>query len=244
MSESLDDLLRRVDSALVDHANADRTTQTVQLLTNLNEQLSPYVDDLGRVAAAFSALDQVGKSAERPDTRTLTVACRKAAELVRQNKSGPQDLPRTLGRIKEVTKQTTVTAQDSWREFIDACMPGLDSLSDLAEMLSQVGADRAEADSLRKSVTVLRTLSRRLPDETGPGQAASTVIAIRAALAALLGDSEAENEEVRLFLEAVARGGAHVRMLTQAVMDWMARTDTVDSFKIVAGRPASEYRYG
>jgi hypothetical protein len=240
MSGTVRELLRRVDRALEDHAQADQTTRSVELLTNLEKQVSPYVEDLGQAVAAFVALDQVHKLTERPETRDLAAACREAAEQVRQNKSGPQDLPRTLRNIHDVVNDATVAARESWREFIDASMPGLDSLNNLAEMLSQMEADRLQVASLQKSVTDLRTLSRRLPDASAPGKATAAVAAIRAALTALLGGSDAENEEVRLFVEAVARGGAPLRALTPAVKEWIRRRGLVNSFKIVAGRPASE----
>lgn len=240
MSGPVGELLRRVDRTLEDHAQADRTTRSVELLTNLEKQVSPYVEDLGPAVAAFVALDQVHRLTERPETHALAAACRDAAEKVRQNKSGPQDLPRTLRNIHDVVNNATATARDAWREFIDASMPGLDSLNNLAEMLSQMGADRLQAASLQKSVTDLRTLSRRLPDASAPGKATAAVAAIREAVTALLGHSDAENEEVRLFVEAVARGGAPPRALTPAVEEWIRRKGLVNSFKIVAGRPASE----
>lgn len=239
MSESVEELLRRVDRALEAHAHADQTTRTVESLTNLDKELWPHIGDLGQAIAAFDALDQVRRPTERPETHSLAVACRKAAELVRQNKSGPQDLHRTLRSITDLLSAATATARDAWRDFIDACMPGLDSLNDLAEMLSQMGADRTQVANLRKGVMDLRALSRRLPDEPAPGRATAAVAAIRAALRVLLGDGDADND-VRHFMEAVARGGAHVRSLTPAVKDWMRRSGLESSFKIVAGRPASE----
>jgi len=240
MSESVDELLRRVDRALEDYAHADQTTRTVESLTNLEKELSPYVDEVSEVITGFGALDQVGWPADRPSTRALAAACRQAAVLVRENKSGPPDLPRTLRGISAVVKAATVTARDAWREFIDASMPGLDSLNNLAEMLSQMGADRLQATKLRQGVTDLRILARRLPDESGPDQVAEAVAVIRAARAALLGDSDAESDEVRHFMDAVARGGAHVRLLTPGVRDWMRRRGIEHSFKFVAGQPASD----
>jgi hypothetical protein len=240
MSAPVGELLCRVDRALEDHAQADRTTRSVELLTNLEKQVSPYIEDLGQAVDAFVALDQVHRLTERPETHVLAAACREAAEQVRQNKSGPQDLPRTLRNIHDVVNNATVAARDAWREFIDASMPGLDSLNNLAEMLSQMGADRLQVASLQKSVTDLRALSRRLPDASAPGRAIAAVTAIRAALTALLGGSDAENEEVRSFVEAVARGGAPLRALSPAVKDWIRHRGLVDSFKIVAGRPADE----
>ena len=41
-------------------------------------------------------------------------------------------------------------------------------------------------------------------------------------------------------METVARGGAPLRALTPAVQEWIRRRGFVNSFKIVAGRPASE----
>jgi hypothetical protein len=239
MSESLDELLRRVDRALEDHAHADRTTRTVESLTNLEKQLSPYIEDLRQTVAAFGALDRVRRPAERPKTLALAAACREAAELVRQSKSQPRDLPRLLRNINDIVNTAKVTARDIWREFIDARIPGLDSLNSLAEMLSQMGADRLQVANLRKGVTDLRALSRRLPDASAPSQASAAVDIIYPALTVLLGDTDTDNE-VRHFVEIVARGGAHVRALTPTVEDWLRHSGLENSFKIVAGRPASE----
>jgi len=91
-------------------------------------------------------------------------------------------------------------------------------------------------------VAGLRALARHLPDESGPAQAAAAVTAIHTALTALLGDSDADadNVEVQRFMEAVSHGGAHLRLLTPRVQDWMRRHGLEDSFRIGAGRPASE----
>jgi hypothetical protein len=239
MSGTVGELLRRVDRALEDHAQADRTTRSVELLTNLEKQLLPYLEDLRQAAAAFDALDQVRSPTERPETRELAAACRKAAGLVRQDKSGPQDLPRTLRHITDIVKTATESARDAWREYVDESMPGLDSLDQLAEMLGHIQADPLQAANLRKGVRDLRTLSRRLPDASAPSRAAAAVDVIYPALTILLGDSDADSD-VRHFMETVARGGAPVRALTPVVKNWMHGSGVENSFKIVAGRPASE----
>jgi hypothetical protein len=244
VSGLVDELLDSVDRALEDYSQADRVTRSVELLTNLEKQVSPYVEDLDRTVAAFGALDQVHRLAERPQTQALAVACREAAEQVRKHKSAPHDLPRTLRNIQEVVNNATVMARDAWREFIDESMPGLDGLNNLAQMLRQMGADQFQVASLQKGITDLRALSRRLPDASSPNKAAAAVDVIYPALTILLGGSGAENEEVseevRFFMETVAQGGAPLRALTPAVKEWIRRMSLENSFKIVAGRPASE----
>ena len=240
MTTPICELLSRVDRALEDHAQADRTTRSVELLTSLEEQVSPCIEHLGQAVDAFFVLDQVDRRTERPETHALAEACREAAKQLRQNKSGPQDLPRTLRSLHDVVNNATAAARDAWREFIEASAPGLGSLNSLAEMLSQMGADRLQVASLQKSVTNLKTLSRQLPDASAPDRAIAAVALIRTALTALLGGSDAENEEVQFFVDAVARGGAPLRALTPAVKDWIRRKGLTNSFKIVAGRPADE----
>jgi hypothetical protein len=237
VSGHVDELLRRVDRALEDHARADQTTRAVESLASLEEQLSPYIEDLGRVVAAFNTLDQIRIMTERPETRSLAAACREAAELVREHQSGPQDVPRTFRDIRKVVNDATTTARDAWREFIATQVPDLDSLDDLARTLSQMKADRLQVDNLRTSVAGLRDISLNLPDESAPTQVTAAVAAIHSALTALLGDSDGGND-VRQFVEAVARGGAHVRAMTPDVKDWMNRSGLEDSFMVVvAARP-------
>ena len=159
--------------------------------------------------------------------------------MVRENKSAPQDLPRTLRLITDAVKTANKTAREAWRESIDARMPGLDSLNNLADTLSQIGAAKPQVANLRTAVSDLQRLSQQLPGKSAPTQAAKAAEDIRAALKALLG-SGTDNDEIRHFVETVARGGAHVRDLTPAVMDWMHDSQIENSFKIVAGKPASE----
>jgi hypothetical protein len=239
VSESVNELLRRVERALEEHAHAEDTTRTVESLTNLEEQLSPHIKNLGQAVDAFDTLDEVSMPAERPDTQFLATACRVAAEVVRRNKSGPQDLPRTLRDINDVVNTAKATAQPVWREFIDGLIPGLDSLNLFTEMLSKMVTDKVQVANLRRGVTDLRALSRRLPDASAPIQATAAVDIIYPAMTVLLGDTDADSD-VRHFLETVARGGAHVRALTQAVKVWMRRRGVEGSFKIVAGQPANE----
>ena len=239
MSRSAAELLHHVGRALTDYARADQVTRTVENLTSLEKQLSPHVEDLGQAVAALDALDRVNQPVERPDTRAAIAACRKTAELVRQNRSAPQDLPRTLRLITDAVKTANTTALDAWRESINARVPGLDSLNKLADTLSQLGAAKLQVANLRTAVSDLQRLSRQLPGNSAPAQAAKAAEDIRAALRALLG-SGTDNDEVRHFVETVARGGAHVRDLTPAVMEWMRGSQIENSFKIIAGKPASE----
>jgi DNA polymerase/3'-5' exonuclease PolX len=131
------------------------------------------------------------------------------------------------------------TARESWRESIDASMPGLDGLAQLANVLSQLGENPAQVEKLRRAATELRALSKELPDQSAPGKATGKITVIKQALASLLGDSR-ESGDVRNFIEMAAGGGAPVTALTPAVMDWMGRKNTTGSFKIVSGRPVSE----
>jgi hypothetical protein len=239
VSGSAAELLRRVDQALTDYARADQVTRTVENLTSLEKQLSPHVEDLGQAVAALDALDRVNQSVERPDTRAAITACRKTAEFVRQNRSAPQDLPRTLRLITDAVKTANTTALEAWQESINARVPGLDSLNKLADTLSQLGAAKPQVANLRTAVSDLQRLSRQLPGKSAPTQAAKAAEDIRAALQVLLG-SGTDNDEVRHFVEAVARGGAHVRDLTPDVMQWMRNSQIEISFKIIAGKPASE----
>jgi hypothetical protein len=240
MSEAADQLLHRVDRALEDYAKADLITRSVTSLTNLENEISPYADKLSQIVSAFEILDRVHKPTDRPDTYALASECRRAAELVLQDKSGPRDLPRTLRQINEVISNTSDVIREAWRDYVDALMPDIDSLSNLADLLGGIRGDRLQSASLKKSLVNLRTVSRRLPDAFSQDQVSTLIVAIRSALTLLLGDGYVDNGEVREFIEAVAGGGAHVRTLSPAVKEWMERTGVEGSFKILAGRPSSE----
>ena len=93
---------------------------------------------------------------------------------------------------------------------------------------------------LRTGVADLKRSPGNCPDHLRPGQTAEAVQAIRAAVTALVG-SGMDDDEVRHFIEAAARGGTHVQALTPAVLEWMRRSGIEKSFKIIAGgRPVTE----
>jgi hypothetical protein len=239
MSGSVDDLMRQVDRALSDHADAERATRRVEILTVLNSDLQSITTRLDQATSAFAALDHVGAPADRPETRSLVIACREAAWQLRREKSGSADLARSLKRVGDVASTASGTARDVWREYVDQCMPGLAGLDGLADVLGQLNADQTQVAALKSGVADLQALSRRVPDESAPRKTAAAVQAVRAAVTALVGDDSAGDDEVRRFIEAAAHGGAHVQALSPAVLDWMRHSGSERSFKIVPGRPVS-----
>jgi hypothetical protein len=239
MTESVAELLQRVEEALGEYEQADQTTRTVESLTRADGEIRPYVEDLERMVDAFDVLTRAGRRPERPDTRGMAVALRATANRVRRSKTVPPDHPRTLREIQRIVSTARETAKDSWRESIDARMPGLDGLSGLATVLSQLREDPRKVESLRRAASDLKALSRQLPDETTAGKVTEKITVINEALTSLLGGSR-EAADVRRFLEMAALGGAPVSALTPAVREWMHRNNTEGSFKIVSGRPAGE----
>jgi hypothetical protein len=239
MSGSVDDLMRKVDRALSDHADAERATRRVEILTGLEGELQSIAAGLDQATSAFAALDEVGAPADRPDTRSLVIACREAAGQLRREKSRPADLTRSLKDVGDVASTASATAKDAWREYVDQRMPGLAGLNSLADTLGQLRADRTQVAALKKGVADLQALTRKVPDSDAPRKAALAVQAVRTALTALVGDDSGGDDEVRHFIEAAAQGGAHVGALSQTVREWMRRSGTEQSFKIVPGRPVS-----
>jgi hypothetical protein len=239
MTESVAELLQRVEQALDEYERADETTRTVELLTRAEMDVSPHVEDLEHMVDAFNVLTHAGRIGIRPDTSALARTLRATAAQVRQKKTLPLDHSKTLREVQRIVDGARLTARENWRESIEASMPGLDGLAPLANVLSQLGENPAQVEKLRREATELRALSKELPDESAPSKVTQKISVIEQALMSLLGDSR-ESGDVRKFIEMAARGGAPVRALTPAVMDWMRRNNTEGSFKIISGRPASE----
>lgn len=239
MTESVAELLHRVEQALDEYERADETTRTVESLTRAEMDVSPHVEDLEHMVDAFDVLAHAGRTGIRPDTSALARTLRATAAQVRQKKMLPLDHSRTLREVQRIVDGARTTARENWRESIDASMPGLDGLAPLANVLSRLGENPDQVEKLRRTAAELRILSKELPDESAPGKVAEKITVIKQTLTSLLGDSR-ESGDVRKFIEMAARGGAPVRALTPAVLDWMQRNNTEGSFKIVSGRPSSE----
>lgn len=239
MTESVAELLQRVEVALGEYERADETTRTVESLTRVEEEVRPHLEDLERVVGAFDVLTRADRTVERPDTHAPALALRAAANKVRRDKTLPQEHPRTLRDILRIVNSARETAREVWRESIDESMPGLDGLSGLATILGQLGADRVQVENLRRAADDLKAIARKVPDEAASGSVSEKIAVIKQTLTSLLGGSS-ESGDVRRFLEMTARGGAPVSALTPTVRDWMRGNNTEGSFKIVSGSPASE----
>jgi DnaJ-domain-containing protein 1 len=240
MSDSVRELLSRVDRALHDYGNAEQTTIRVRELSGLEEDLQTLLGSLRRAAAGFAVLDRINAPADRPEISVQAAGCRTAAQQVRTDRSAPPNLSRALKPVSNVAHDAAETVANAWKGFVDSCMPGLEGLDSLADTLGDVRADRSQVAILKKGVADLRAAARRVPDESAPGQVGEAVDAIQAALTALTGVSDGHDAAVRLFLQGVARGGAHVQALTPTVRDWMRSSGIERSFRIVAGEPASD----
>src|SRR5690242_6965988 len=124
MSESVAELLQRVEQGLDEYERADETTRTVELLTRAEMDVSPHVEDLERLVDAFDVLTHAGRTGIRPDTSALARTLRATAAQVRQKKTLSLDHSKTLREVQRIVDGARATARENWREFVDASMPG------------------------------------------------------------------------------------------------------------------------
>lgn len=129
---------------------------------------------------------------------------------------------------------TTAKAQllDDWKRYAGDRMGNVSELYQLAAALAGVDSVAAKAATLREVLGRLAQNQDKLPN-----QAAFDLLAeADKHLAAL--EEALQPEAVRLFLSAVARGGASLEMLTGDVRSWLKANRAEHSFRITAGPPA------
>jgi hypothetical protein len=233
MSEPAGSLLDRASRVLEAYTDHERTMRTVTQLTELEDDLRPLIGSLRKVVTGFAVLDHVSEPAARPQAPMTAADWRTASAELRATRSLPASQQVRLRPVLEIERGAREDISSRWRSYVHSQMPGLDGLPDLAGILSQVGADPHQVANLRSGVVDLRRLAGQMPDAQAADRVADAVAQIRAALAALVGDSD----EVRQFINDSTGGGAPISALTPVVLEWMHTHGTTRSFKIMAGRP-------
>ena len=236
MSGSAGLLVQRASEVLENYSNYERTMRTVVQLTELESDLGDLTDSMRKIVAGFAVLDQVSGPAARPQAPSTAAAWRATSAELRATHTLPATRQFQLKPVLELIRSAREDVSIRWRAYVHSQMPGLEGLPDLADILSQVGADLHQVDSLRRGVAAMEKLARQMPDQHAADEVVDAVSQMRSALAALVGYSD----EVRRFIDDATGGGAPIRALTPAVREWLHTSGTTKSFKIVAGRPTHD----
>lgn len=239
MSESVVNLLDRLERGLDDYAHHEHTVRAIKSLTNLEKELDLVGQKLGELSVGFAELDYDAADAAKLPVSDLAEVCRAAAGLIRQNRDAPQQHPSVETRASNFANDAEKAIREAWRDLINRTIPGWENLTSLADMLTRAHVDVGQVAALKQEVARVRDLSRRLPGEGSRADLTATAQTLRSAIAVLVGDDQ-DDAEVPRFLRGVAAGGAHVNTLAPGVLAWMRGKGIEGSFKIVLGRPADD----
>lgn len=238
MSEPIAELLDRLDRALGDYVNGERTIRAIKDLTTIATELEPAKTFSG-LSAGFAELDSDAAQTAQVSVGDLASVCRSAADQVRKDRDAPNQYFRIVKSVSALASDAEKAIMQSWRDLIERAMPGWDSLNSLADVLGRAQVDSNQVAGLKRAVVRVRELSRRLPDEGSRAELTAAIRTLRASVTVLIGNDQ-DDGQVQRFLRAAATGGAHVSAVTSDVRAWMREKDIEDSFKIVLGRPTDE----
>lgn len=214
------------DSALrsaVDVAEGQRQISNLQVAA---ASLPELVADFSAIAEAASVVRPLGWDGRSPSPEVRT-SLRQAAETL-DNRPVTTAL-RGLERFRSDVKADLTSF---WRRHA-------------SERLGNVGDLQVLAGTL-KEVEGVAGLSGQLESVLGELARSQDKVPTRRSLE-LLSDAESvlrelqeslQPEAVRVFLSAVARGGAAVGLLSGDVLAWLNSHNAIGSFKIVAGQPS------
>lgn len=133
--------------------------------------------------------------------------------------------------LERLNPEVRLSLIDAWRAVASEGLGDLGELLVLAELLMSVEDVATLALALQRSLQELSTTQRSLPTERSfhlLAEAQKT----RGKL-----EKKLQPDGVRMFLSAIAHGGAPLRLLTAEVLDWLQLHSAMDRFKVVAGPP-------
>lgn len=214
------------DSALrsaVDVAEGQRQISNLQVAA---ASLPELVADFSAIAEAASVVRPLGWDGRSPSPE-VRASLRQAAETLDN-----RPVTTALRGLERFRSDVKADLTDFWRRHA-------------SERLGNVGDLQVLAGTL-KEVDGVAGLSGQLESVLGELARSQDKVPTRRSLE-LLSDAESvlrelqeslQPEAVRVFLSAVARGGAAVGLLSGDVLAWLSSHNAIGSFKIVAGQPS------
>ncbi|WP_342660847.1 hypothetical protein Rruber_01406 [Rhodococcus ruber] len=214
--------------ALSQAVDATKTQAQIENLVDAKESLAGSLEEFRQIARADVVARSLGWPGRTP-----------AADLLNDLTTARETLdPRPMRRLgRSLERYRTDVRTDlieHWHQYASDRMGDVSDLQVLATTLGQVAELADLSRQVEEALGRLARTQRELPSERSLG----LLHAAEAKLQEL--ETALQPAAVRRFLSAVARGGAPVELLTDAVADWLRTHGAWSSFRIVAGGPASD----
>jgi hypothetical protein len=209
--------------------DVDEAQRQFALLDDARADLTQLTANLHRLAEAISVVRPLGWEGRSPNPDLVRDLSEAEATL------GERPLARAIKGLERFRSDVDTAVKTRWGAYASEQLGDVSDLLSLSETLSEVEGIAGLSESLRNALGDLARTQASLPS-------AASIALLTATSASLqqLEDS-LQPESVRLFLSAVARGGASIESLTSDVLDWLRSNGALGRFRIVAGPPVGAH---
>ena len=214
--------------------NQHRVLAELRDLHSVNEVVDACAVEIARWSALQAVAAQAGFAGDVPPIGGLLDAARAVADELTANPDLRQPQRRAIDTLRDAVRSSSADLTAAWREHVANVAASSQGMGDLAAAFTSVPGAGDTARRLQTVVTELSELGQRQPSTDTVARLLELRDLVPTLLASLVGDEES----VRRFAASLARGGASIEQLTPDVLAWMRTSGFLNSFKIVAGRPA------
>lgn len=209
--------------------DADEAQRQFALLDDTRSDLAQLTAEFRRLAEAIAVVRPLGWEGRSPNPDLVQDLAEAGATL------GERPLARAMKGLERFRSDVDAAVKARWSAYASEQLGDVSDLLSLSETLSEVEGISGLSESLRNALGDLARTQGSLPS-------AASVALLTAARTTLqqLEDS-LQPESVRLFLSAVARGGASIENLSSDVLDWLSSHGALGRFRIVAGPPVGAH---
>lgn len=216
-------------------SNQDRVLAELRDLRSVDEAVDACATEITRWSALRAVATQAGFAGEAPPIGSLLDAASALADgLTADQDRQRQSHRRAIETLRDAVRSSTTDLTTAWREHVANVAASSRGMSDLAAAFASVPGAGDTARRLQSVITELAALGQRQPST----EAVARLADLRDLVPTLLGSLVGDEDSVRRFAASLARGGASIEQLTPEVLAWMRTSGFLNSFKIVAGRPA------
>jgi hypothetical protein len=215
--------------------NQDRVLAELRDLRSIDEAIDACTTEITRWSALLAVAVHAGFAGEAPAIDgLLDAAAAVAIGLSAKREQQPQSQRRAIDTLRDAVRDSSEDLSAAWREHVATVVTSSRGMGDLAAAFISVPGAGDTARRLQSVLDELAALGHRQPSIEAVARLAELRDLVPTLLASLVGDEAT----VRSFAASLARGGASIEQLTPDVLAWMRDSGFLNSFRIVAGRPA------
>lgn len=231
----LSDLSAAITTGVDVLGNQDRVLGELRDLRSLDEAVDACAAEITRWSALRAVASGAGFAGDAPSIDGLLDAADAVADGLTADREQPQPQRRAIESLRDAVRTSSTDLTSAWREHVANVAAASRGMGDLAAAFTSVPGAGDTARRLQSVITELSGLGQRQPSIEAVARLGELRDLVPTLLASLVGDEKS----VRRFAASLAGGGASVEQLTPEVLAWMRTSGFLNSFKIVAGRPAS-----